>query len=76
MLVGNPTFVVDGFPVCFIGSVGTAHPPSPLPPIHTVPVIVTGAFSFVVGGIPIATTNSIASCGDLPLIGSLTFEVG
>lgn len=77
MLVGNPTFVVDGFPVCFIGSVGAPHPPNfPLNALCEAPVIITGAFSFVVGGIPIATNNSFASCGDQPMIGSLTFEVG
>jgi len=71
ILVGNSSFFVDGFPVALEGNPVEDHGDSP----HDDAVMVQGNPNFVVGGIPVCTTASKASCGD-PATGSATFFIG
>lgn len=71
ILVGNPSFFVDGMPVSVEGNPVEDHGDSS----HDSAVMVQGNPNFVVGGIPVCTTASAASCGDKPT-GSSTFFVG
>lgn len=71
ILVGNPYFFVDGFPVSVEGNPVQDHGDSP----HDRAVMVQGNSSFVIAGIPICTTGSRASCGHRPT-GSSSFFVG
>lgn len=71
ILVGNSSFFVEGFPVSLQGNPVEDHGDSP----HDDAVMVQGNPNFVVGGIPVCTIASRASCGDVPT-GSSTFFVG
>ena len=71
ILVGNPSFFVDELPVALQGNPVEDHGDSP----HNDAVMVQGNPNFVVGGIPVCTTASKASCGD-PATGSGTFFIG
>ena len=71
ILVGNPNFYLDGFPVAVEGNPVQSHGDSP----HNSAVIVNGTPGFVINGIPVCTTGSQASCGH-PATGSSSFSVG
>ena len=71
ILVGNPSFFVDGMPVSVEGNPVEDHGDSP----HDNAVMVQGNSSFVIGGVPVCTTASKANCGDSPT-GSSTFFIG
>lgn len=71
ILVGNPSFFVDGFPVALQGNPVQDHGTNE----HDEAVMEQGNTNFVVGGIPVCTTASRASCGDRPT-GSTTFTIG
>lgn len=71
ILIGNPYFFVDGFPVSVEGNPVQDHGNNE----HDNAVMVEGVQSFTVGGIPVCTMASQASCGDPPT-GSSTFLIG
>jgi len=71
ILVGNPSFFVDGFPVALQGNPVADHGTNE----HDDAVMQQGTPNFSVGGIPVCTTASRASCGDIPT-GSSTFFIG
>lgn len=71
ILVGNPYFYVDGFPVSVEGNPVEDHGNDD----HDDAVMIQGVQSFVIGGIPVCTMASQASCGDVPT-GSSTFLIG
>lgn len=71
ILVGNPSFFVDGYPVSVQGNPVKDHGNNE----HDEAVMIQGNPNFVVGGIPVCTTASQASCGHKPT-GSSTFFVG
>lgn len=71
ILIGNPSFFVDGFPVSVEGNPVEDHGEGE----HDNAVMVQGMSSFVVGGIPVCTMGSRASCGHTPT-GSSSFFVG
>lgn len=73
ILVGNPSFFVDGFPVSVEGNPVQNHDNNS--PHNNNPVMVQGNSNFLVGGIPVCTIASQASCGHQPT-GSSTFFVG
>ena len=62
ILVGNPLLIVDGFPVVVEGNPVQDHGNNS----HDRAVMVQGIASFVVGGKPVCTTASKASCGHPP----------
>ena len=71
ILVGNPNFYLDGFPVAVEGNPVQSHGDSP----HNNAVMVAGSPNFVVNGIPVCTTTSQASCGHFATSSS-SFGVG
>jgi uncharacterized Zn-binding protein involved in type VI secretion len=71
ILEGNPYFFIDGFPVSVEGNSVQDHGDSP----HNKAVMVQGNSNFVIGGIPVCTIASQASCGHPPTSSS-TFFVG
>jgi uncharacterized Zn-binding protein involved in type VI secretion len=71
ILVGNPFFYVDGLPVAVQGNPVENHGDSP----HNNAIMEKGNPNFVLGGIPVCTIASQASCGHTPT-GSSTFFVG
>jgi uncharacterized Zn-binding protein involved in type VI secretion len=71
ILVGNPYFFVDGFSVSVEGNPVEDHGNNE----HDNAIMVQGVPSFVLGGIPVCTMASQASCGHPPT-GSNTFFVG
>lgn len=71
ILVGNPYFFVDGFPVSVEGNPVEDHGEGE----HDNAVMVSGISSFVVDGFPVCTMASKASCGHPPT-GSETFLIG
>jgi uncharacterized Zn-binding protein involved in type VI secretion len=71
ILVGNPYFFVDGFPVSVEGNPVQDHGNNE----HDDAIMVQGNPNFTVGGIPVCTIASQASCGHQPT-GSSTFFVG
>ncbi len=71
ILVGNPSFFVDGFAVAVQGNPVKDHGTNE----HDNAVMEQGNPNFVVGGIPVCTTASQASCGHKPT-GSGTFFIG
>jgi uncharacterized Zn-binding protein involved in type VI secretion len=71
ILVGNQSFFVDGLPVALQGNPVESHGDSP----HNDAVMVQGNPNFVIGGIPVCTIASKASCGD-PATGSSNFFIG
>jgi len=71
ILVGNPTFIVDGYPIVVEGNPVQDHGENS----HNNATMVNGNSRFLVNGIPICTETSQASCGHRPT-GSATFIVG
>ncbi len=71
ILVGNPYFFVDGFAVSVEGNPVEDHGNNE----HDNAVMIQGIPSFVIGGIPVCTMASQASCGHTPT-GSATFLIG
>ena len=71
ILIGNPYFFVDGFPVAVEGNPVQDHGINE----HDNAIMVQGNSNFVIGGIPVCTVVSQASCGGQPT-GSSTFFVG
>lgn len=71
ILVGNPNFYLDGFPVAVEGNPVQSHGDSP----HNNAVMVAGSPNFVVNGIPVCTATSQASCGHFATSSS-SFGVG
>lgn len=69
--IGNPYFFVDGFPVAVEGNPVQDHGNNE----HDRAVMIEGNSSFVVGGTPVCTIASQASCGHKPT-GSSTFFIG
>lgn len=71
ILIGNNFFFVDGFPVSVEGNPVQEHGDDP----HDDPIMVRGNQAFIVGGKPVCTVASQASCGHKPT-GSSTFFIG
>jgi uncharacterized Zn-binding protein involved in type VI secretion len=71
ILVGNSQFFVDGFPVSLQGNPVKDHGQNE----HDKAIMIQGNANFVIGGIPVCTIASQASCGHRPT-GSSTFFVG
>ena len=71
ILIGNSTFIVDGFPIVVEGNPVEDHGDNP----HDNATMVNGNSRFVVNGIPVCTEASQASCGH-QATGSATFIVG
>lgn len=71
ILEGNPYFFVDGFPASVEGNPVQDHGMDK----HDNAIMLQGNSNFVVGGIPVCTIASQASCGHPPT-GSSTFFVG
>ena len=71
ILEGNPFFYVEGFPVSVEGNPVEDHGNNE----HDNAVMIEGVQSFVLGGIPVCTMASRASCGHTP-ISSSSFFVG
>jgi uncharacterized Zn-binding protein involved in type VI secretion len=71
ILVGNPTVFLDGFPISIEGNPVEGHGNGE----HNGPVMVQGNPNFIIGGTPVCTVASQASCGHTPS-GSSTFFVG
>ncbi len=71
ILIGDPSFIIDGVPICVEGNPVGGHGESP----HSSPKMINGNFSFLVNGIPVCTETSQASCGHRPT-GSSTFIIG
>lgn len=71
ILIGNPFFFVDGFPVAVEGNPVQDHGTNE----HDNAVMVRGNSNFLLGGKPVCTIASQASCGHKPT-GSSTFFVG
>ena len=71
ILVGNPDFYLDGFPVAIVGNPVQSHGNNR----HRSAVMVNGSSGFLVNGIPVCTSESQASCGH-QATGSGSFTVG
>lgn len=71
ILEGNPYFFVDGFSVSLEGNPVQDHGNNE----HDNATMIQGNPNFVVGGRPVCTTASQASCGHTPT-GSGTFFIG
>ena len=71
ILIGNPYFFVDGFPVSVEGNPVQDHGNNE----HDAATMIRGNQSLLITGRPVCTTASQASCGDIPT-GSGTFFVG
>ena len=75
-LLGNPAFIVDGRPVCTIGTPVSPHFPCPRIPIHCHAVTMLGKQEYVINGIKVNVVGDIDSCGHPRVTGSPTFIVG
>lgn len=71
ILIGVPSVLVDGMPIVVEGNPVRSHGDNP----HNKAIMVNGNSSVTVGGIPVCTEISKASCGHRPS-GSSTVFVG
>jgi uncharacterized Zn-binding protein involved in type VI secretion len=67
--VGNPTVFLDGFPIAVEGNPVEGHGDGE----HSGPIMVQGTPNFVIGGLPVCTGASQASCGHTPSTSSTLF---
>lgn len=74
ILVGDSRVVVEGLPIVVEGNPVKQHPPSNSPHDGS-PKMINGNPRVVVGGIPVCTEASQASCGHTPT-GSSRVSIG
>ena len=71
ILVGSDRVLVDGGPIALEGNPVVGHGDSP----HNSAIMMNGNSRVLVGGIPVCTENSQASCGHMPT-GSSRVSIG
>lgn len=75
-LTGSPGMIVDGKPVCPIGTPVSGHPPGPPHTPDGVPKTAVGSSSFIVDGKKVTVVGNPDTCGHPRVTGSDGFIVG
>ena len=75
-LDGDRSFIVDGRPVCVVGTPVSPHAPCPDEPAHCNAVTQQGEYTMIIGNIKANVTGDVDSCGHVRTQGSDTFIIG
>ena len=76
---GNPTVLVEGRPIAFLGSKVSSHPCCGVegcPPTHCAALTTSKNYTILVGGFPVVTAGDLDSCGDPRTTGAFTVIAG
>lgn len=73
---GDSSFIVDGKPVCPVGTPVSPHAPCPLIKSHCNAKTTQGSGSFIVNGIKVTVVGNVDTCGHARVQGSDHFLIG